>query len=328
MPSAITGYLSEAVQFACGTLSVLWCLTMSLLYWFFNWFVGTLRLSTSTNLNGDVVVITGAGTGLGQEVALQLAAKGCRLVLLGKVKNDLARTMELLKANGVAESDVYTYGCDCSQEDCIRQTVEQIKTDLHGKVTVLVNNAGVVHPDHLDRLLSSDVHDTISTNLLSHFWFTQALLPTLKRQPRAHIVCIGSVAGLFGASGLSSYCASKFGVVGLCESLAMDLHRQGQHHVKVTCICPYHISTKMFQGVELRFPWLFPVLDVRYVGRRIVNCLFSERHLLVMPRTMYLLSFAKTILPYTVMLKAADFLGITTAMESIETAAAAGRKYD
>lgn len=67
-----------------------------------------------------------------------------------------------------------------------------------------------------------------------------------------HIVSIASVAGLIGASGLTDYCASKFALIGFCESLTMELHAAGLKDIHVTCICPYQIDTGMFKGVRIR----------------------------------------------------------------------------
>src|SRR3989338_7818246 len=98
-----------------------------------------------------------------------------------------------------------------------------------------------------------------------------------------HVVTVASAAGLNGVAGLVDYCASKFGAVGLDESLRAELARLGKTGVHTTCVIPYYINTGLFTGVRTRFSWLLPILEPDYVARRIVRAVKNDEPWLAMP---------------------------------------------
>lgn len=126
-----------------------------------------------------------------------------------------------------------------------------------------------------------------------------------------HVITIASGAGLFGVAGLIDYCASKFGAVGINESLSMELDSLGCTGVNTTCVCPFFINTGMFDGVKSRFeilysispsihssihrvPWLLPILSPEYAVNKIMDAYHSNQTMLMMPRFIYISYFLQS----------------------------------
>lgn len=143
-------------------------LVCSLFRWSVRWLRGVFASAETQDLTGSVVVITGAASGLGQAIALQLATCKCRLVLLSKHRDDLNGTLGKLTCLGV--TDVCAYGCDLRTRDNINETVRNILSDMDGRITVLINNAGVAFTSFLEDLSADAIQETLDVNLTSHFW--------------------------------------------------------------------------------------------------------------------------------------------------------------
>ena len=121
---------------------------------------------------------------------------------------------------------------------------------------------------------------TMQVNTISHFWTIKAFLPGMLDRNHGKVVTIASMAGLVGTAGLVDYCASKFGAVGIAESLSMELDHQRKHGVKSLCVCPFFINTGMFEGVESKFSWLFPILEPLDVANQVVRAIKRDTPLL------------------------------------------------
>ena len=135
-------------------------------------------------------------------------------------------------------------------------------------------------------------------------------------QKRGHIVTIASVAGLCGVAGLSDYCASKFGAVGLDSSVRYELiHKGVDKYVKTTCICPYFIDTGMFDGAKPSFPLYF--LKPERVADRVVAAIRQEEALVVIPYRANVVFLCK-LLPTGLQDLVGDWLGVTKAMENFK----------
>jgi all-trans-retinol dehydrogenase (NAD+) len=257
---------------------------------------------------GDVVLITGGGSGLGRQMALRFAKLGASLVLWDVNKEGLQKVAQEVTALGAT---VRTNVVDVTNRVLVYDTAKQV-----GDVDILVNNAGIVTgktvldcPDHM-------MEKTVQVNTISHFWTIKAFLPAMLAKDKGHIVTIASAAGLNGVAGLLDYCASKFGAVGTAESLMMEL-RKKKSSVRSTVVCPYYINTGMFDGAKSRFPFLFPILDENEVADRIVLAVRRGEEHINMPwivnstpllRMLPTLWFANTL----------EFLGISESMDDFK----------
>ncbi|KAM9198164.1 LOW QUALITY PROTEIN: short-chain dehydrogenase/reductase family 16C member 6-like [Dugong dugon] len=233
---------------------------------------------------GEIVLVTGAGSGLGRQLAIKFARLGAILVLWDINKEGNMETSRLVKENDCVK--VFAYTCDCSNRQEVYSVAKQVKKEV-GDVTILINNAGIVTGKLFLDIPDDMVEKSFLVNALSHFWTYKAFFPDMIAANHGHLVCISSAAGLFGVNGLADYCASKFAAIGTAESIFLELNFQRKSKVKTTIICPYFIKTGMFEGCTTKYPFLLPLLDLEFVVQSIVNAILEEQFYLVTPKFLY-----------------------------------------
>src|SRR5258706_7905909 len=162
------------------------------------------------NLNNKVVLITGAGRGIGRAMAHAFAAEGARIALQGKTKKHLVDVQKELKESGVATA---VLPGDVSDEGVVSRCVSAAEQQL-GPIEVLVNNAGIYAGGPIDRLDTMVFDRIIAVNLRGPFLMMRAVLPGMKSRKRGHLLNIPSTAGKPRFSGGGPYCAAKFGLAG------------------------------------------------------------------------------------------------------------------
>jgi len=182
------------------------------------------------------------------------------------------------------------YVVDVSDNLKVYQTAELTKNDF-GRVDILINNAGIVSGKKLVDNPDENIKKVIAVNLMAHFWTVKAFLPDMMVRNHGHVVTIASLAGTLGVAGLGDYCASKFGVFGLDESLRAEMRALGKTGVKTTCVCPYYINTGMFDGVKNSL--LFPVLDPEYVVTEIVKGVLTNQAEIFLPKLLKIRFFTR-----------------------------------
>jgi short-subunit dehydrogenase len=187
-------------------------------------------------LGEGVAVVTGAGSGMGRCLAQQLAAAGSSLALADVNEEALAETAGPLERNGAR---VATLRVDVSSENAMQRFPEYV-LQRFGRVTLLINNAGVALLGNFEELSIDDIRWLMGINFWGVIYGVAFFLPLLKKEKRAHIVNISSIFGLVGAVGQSAYCASKFAVRGFTESLRHELEGT---NVFVTSVHPGGIKT-------------------------------------------------------------------------------------
>ncbi|KAI4457042.1 pksb [Holotrichia oblita] len=221
---------------------------------------------------GEIVLVTGAGSGLGRQLAIRLAKKQARVVIWDINVKGLEETHKMIKDVG---GIVHSYKCDLTNREEIYQVAEKVKKDV-GDVTILVNNAGVVSgyfvldtPDHLIQrtfdvnslaLFWVSLHHDFKRNLINlhttFYYFSQtakAFMPKMVELNRGHVVTIASMAGHMACPKLCDYSASKYAAYGFDEGLRLDLQAKGITGIKTTVICPMFIAqTGMFDDVVTR----------------------------------------------------------------------------
>ncbi|XP_053875987.1 epidermal retinol dehydrogenase 2-like [Malaclemys terrapin pileata] len=258
------------------------------------------------NVAGEIVLITGAGSGIGRLLALKFARLGVTLVLWDINQEGNKETRKLARENGAVR--VHAYLCDCSKRQEIYRVADQVKKEV-GDVSILINNAGIVTGKKFIDSPDSLVEKTMEVNTMAHFWTYKAFLPAMMASNHGHLVSIASSAGLIGVNGLADYCASKFAAVGFAEAVGLEMLALGKTGIKTTIVCPYFINTGMFDGCKTKWPCLFPILDSNYAAEKIVSAIQREQVLLLMPRSMYFLCFLKSILPVKMGILLGDYVG-------------------
>ncbi|MBI5817918.1 MAG: 3-oxoacyl-[acyl-carrier-protein] reductase [Verrucomicrobia bacterium] len=199
------------------------------------------------NQDNKIALVTGAGRGIGQAIALKLAADGADIAVVDLKPEFCAETCDKVRALG---RRAWAYGADVSKAASVEETVAKVLADC-GKVDILVNNAGITKDTLLMRMSEADWDAVLDINLKGTFLFTKALAREFVKQRSGRIVNIASVIGLVGNAGQCNYGASKAGVIGFTKSVARELASRS-----VTCnaVAPGFIETKMTAGLseELR----------------------------------------------------------------------------
>lgn len=205
-----------------------------------------LALTRRYNFRNRVVVITGGSRGLGLVLARQLADEGAVLVLCARDANELDEAYKDLRRR---TSTVDVYVTDLTQPPQIRSLFQRIRREI-GSVDVLINNAGVIQVGPHETMTLDDYHQA----MLLHFWAPLLcmwqVLPDMRRRRQGRIVNISSIGGKVGVPHLAPYCASKFALNGLSQTLQAELAKDG---VRVTTVCPGLMRTgsprhAMFKG--------------------------------------------------------------------------------
>ncbi len=194
-------------------------------------------------LSNKSVLVTGAGSGIGRAIAVELGRKGARLTLTGRREEPLQETAKLVKeAGGEAQA---VAGDVTDSED--REKVIQAATEGFGGLDVLVNNAGNVRAGRLENIDAGDVQSQIEVNLLAPILLTRAALPALRESGDAAIVNVSSGFGLVGMPFYATYAATKAGIAHFGEALRRELYGEGVH---VMTIYPGATETPMMDSNE------------------------------------------------------------------------------
>ena len=256
------------------------------------------------------VLITGAASGLGRLMAFRIAAEGGSLILWDVDRQGLVTTESELAGQG---AKVRSYACDLTDRRAIAASAARTIADC-GPVDILINNAGIVSGKTLLAASDQDIQRTFDVNSLALFWTTRAFLPAMLERNSGHVVTIASAAGIVGTSKLVDYCASKHAAVGFDEALRLELRRQ-KSKVRTTVVCPFYISTGMFEGVKSRFAFLLPIMKPEYVVDRIIKGIRANRRRVVLPRFVYATYLAR-LLPGPIFDAVMGILGINKTMDA------------
>ncbi|MBJ23797.1 MAG: short-chain dehydrogenase [Euryarchaeota archaeon] len=260
-----------------------------------------------TTISGSRILITGAASGFGKLMALQMAQKGGQLILWDINKEGLDAVKKEINGQG---NDVVTMICNLRNREEINQCASKV-LDM-GPIDILVNNAGIVSGKPFLELTPDQIESTFEINTLAHFWTTQSFLPAMIKQNKGHLVTIASSAGFAGTSKLVDYCSSKFAAVGFDEALRAEL-RGMKSKVRTSVICPYVANTGMFKGVKKRF-FLLPVLKPEKVVSKTIKVIEKNRRRLLIPRFVYTALICK-LLPVWLYDWIGDTLGVNNTMD-------------
>jgi meso-butanediol dehydrogenase/(S,S)-butanediol dehydrogenase/diacetyl reductase len=184
------------------------------------------------------VFITGAGSGIGRAAALLAAKQGASVACAEIVEDALAETVALVEKEG---GRALGLTCNVMDGEGVRSAVGRAAEELGGLHAVF-NVAGMGSMKHTLEVSEDEWNRVLGVNLTGTFLVCQAALPHLLEQRRSAIVNVASVAGLNGQAYCAAYCASKFGVVGLTKSLAIEYVKRG---LRVNCVCPAGVKTPL-----------------------------------------------------------------------------------
>ncbi len=194
-------------------------------------------------LEGKAALVTGAGRGIGKQIALALASQGAFVII--NYNGSRQRAEETLKEITDAGGSGVTAGCDVSDFAACGEMIQNLIRE-YGKIDILVNNAGITRDNLLMRMSEEDFDQVIRVNLKGCFNTIRHLSRHFLKQRSGRIINISSVSGVMGNAGQANYCASKAGVIGLTKSVARELGSRG---ITVNAVAPGFIETEMTQNL-------------------------------------------------------------------------------
>ena len=197
------------------------------------------------NLDGKVAIVTGAGRGIGQQIAKKLAEAGAKVAVVDLQEDWCRETVDLVEAAG---STALALGCNVAEsaevDACVKRVIE-----VFGTVDILVNNAGITKDGLLMRMSDADWDAVLNVNLKGTFLFTRAVARPMMKNKDADgtqlggvIINLASVVGIMGNAGQANYTASKGGVIALTKTTAKEL---GSRNVRCNAVAPGFIQSKM-----------------------------------------------------------------------------------
>ncbi|MFB4213265.1 3-ketoacyl-ACP reductase [Shouchella sp. JSM 1781072] len=196
------------------------------------------------SISGKVALITGAGRGIGRATAIAFAKEGMHVGLVGRTLENLQNVAEELKAYDV---NVAIAAASIEDLESITSAVESIRTEL-GPIDVLINNAGISKFGGFMDLTPDEWTNIIDVNVKGVYYTTRAVLPEMVERQTGDIINIASTAGQKGAPATSAYTASKAALIGMTESLMMEVRKQ---NVRVTALTPSTVATDMAKDLNL-----------------------------------------------------------------------------
>ncbi|MDB6121241.1 MAG: Short-chain dehydrogenase/reductase [Pedosphaera sp.] len=199
------------------------------------------------SLNNKIVLITGAGSGIGAAMAESFAQAGARVFIA-----DINKTggQEVVAKINSAGRQAEFMGLDVTNEEDCNQVARQV-LDSHSRLDVLINNAGIGSVGTLLQTTGQDMDHLYAVNVRGIFNLTKAFLPAMLDRKYGVILNMASIGGVVGIRDRLAYCTTKFAVVGMTKSMALDHSHQG---IRVNCICPGRVETPFVKARLAEYP--------------------------------------------------------------------------
>ena len=234
-----------------------------------------------------VVMITGASSGIGKGIALEIAARGANLGLVARREELLAEIVDQARALG---GKAVAAAADVRDVKAVREAADRFRSEL-GPIDILIANAGIGTSDHATRLTPEHAANVIGINVLGAVNSVGAVLPEMVQRNQGRLVAISSLAAYRGLAKSAAYCASKAALTSYFESLRIDLRGTG---VGVSIIHPGFIKTDLTAGRAAKMPYLMELDDG---VKRIVSAIEREKKLYAFPWQLATIVRASLIMP-------------------------------
>ena len=247
------------------------------------------------DFKNKVVLITGASSGIGKESAIEFAKLGANIILVSRSMDKLEQV-----ANELKKFNVITLICQCDVSDKNQvKEMSKIVLEKFNLVDVLVNNAGFAIYGSVSELSIDEIESQMETNYFGMIYCIKNFLPSMLEKKSGHIVNVASVAASFGLPGISSYCASKFAMLGFSEGLKHELKNSG---VGITVVSPIMVRTNFFEHPSFqKMPKFSPTsLSSKTVAKAILKASNSPRLEIIVPSVARIAVWMKNTFPYLI----------------------------
>jgi len=194
--------------------------------------------------NLNTALVTGSGRGIGKETAVLLAAKGLNVIVCSRTQTEIDSVLREIKS--LEGGNAMGKRCDVSIASDVNNLVEEV-LKKYGRIDILINNAGISYVKKLIDTTEIEWDQTLDINLKGPFLLCKASVPHMMKNNLGVIINVSSGAGKVGFEDISAYCASKFGLMGLTESLTWEV---ANYNIRVMTICPGEVATKMQENVD------------------------------------------------------------------------------
>lgn len=221
----------------------------------------------------NTALVTGGGRGIGKETAILLTQRGLNVVICSRTQREIDSVVK--EAKSIGTKKILGRKCDVSRSDEVNSLVGEVLQE-YGRIDVLINNAGITYVKKLIDTTEEEWDSTIDINLKGVFLFSKVIVPQMISNNFGVIINVSSGAGKVGFEDISVYCASKFGMMGLTESLAWEV---ANYDIRVMSICPGEVATKMQEDVDRHYYELnkHKMLHPRTVAEKIVDMVYDNK---------------------------------------------------
>ncbi|MPZ77609.1 MAG: SDR family oxidoreductase [Deltaproteobacteria bacterium] len=244
------------------------------------------------NFKNQFILITGASSGIGKRLAIDLAARGAVIIACARSPDRLEAALTEIRRTSPRSTAIR---CDVGSRDQARAMVGKVLGDF-GAIDILINNAGVGMRKPFVETPLDTLEQIMRTNYLGAVYCTHAVLPSMIARGRGHIVNISSVAGHIGTLNMAGYCASKFALNGFSESLYHELKPRGIH---VSLVCPGPVKTdfnRSFADTTPKSPKSMTI-SPESVSKTVIRAIEKNRFEVITPRSLALICAFKRFMP-------------------------------
>ncbi|MCD6570548.1 MAG: SDR family NAD(P)-dependent oxidoreductase [Deltaproteobacteria bacterium] len=250
------------------------------------------------NLSGKRILITGASSGIGRELAIKLAEKGCQIGLMARREKELTLlAQEISKLPG----DALVLPADVTKRSQVKKGLQRL-IDKWGHLDILIANAGIGLLHKAANLNTEKVEATMQLNFYGTWYAIEAALPVMLTQGQGHIVAISSFAAFRGLPKTAPYSASKAAIARFMESMRVELKDQG---IDFTTIYPGFVRTPMTAGNRFKMPFILETSDA---AAKIIRVIEKQKAEVIIPWQIAIFSYFIRILPNAAFDRAAKYL--------------------
>ncbi len=264
-----------------------------------------------TDLRNARVLVTGAASGIGEQMAYAAAAHGAQVIGWDVDGAGLERVADAMAASG---STLVTDVVDVTDREAVYRAAAAVDEALGG-VDVLILNAGIVDPASVLDVSDAMVDKVMGVNVMALFWCTKAFLPGMVERGEGHVVTIASITSIVPTPGMATYTVSKHAAYGFGETLRTELRSQAPG-VKSTVVMPFFIATGMFEGAgTIPLPFFTAHLEPAEVAEHVMDAVAKNKERVILPGIGVLVQVLRA-LPPRLYDAVADRVGLMSVMST------------